>query len=75
MTTAVAMEKPDKHEAAKHDGFMKALVLRGPYHAVEHLPIPKPGYATHRYSLSEIVDAYELFSKQRDGVLKIAIKP
>ena len=30
---------------------------------------------THQYKLENIVDAYELFSNQRDGVLKIAIKP
>lgn len=30
---------------------------------------------THRFRLSEIVDAYELFSHQRDGVLKVAITP
>jgi len=30
---------------------------------------------THEYKLENIVEAYELFSNQRDGVLKIAIKP
>ncbi|AUH51549.1 alcohol dehydrogenase [Chromobacterium sp. ATCC 53434] len=30
---------------------------------------------THRYKLEQIVEAYELFSHQRDGVLKVAIKP
>lgn len=30
---------------------------------------------THRYGLDEIVAAYELFAHQRDGVLKIAIRP
>jgi len=30
---------------------------------------------THEYKLDNIVEAYELFSNQRDGVLKIAIKP
>ncbi len=30
---------------------------------------------THQFSLDAIVDAYELFSHQRDGVLKVAIKP
>ncbi len=28
---------------------------------------------THRFTLSEIVEAYDLFSHQRDGVLKVAI--
>ncbi len=30
---------------------------------------------THRYALDDIVAAYDLFSHQRDGVLKVAIKP
>jgi 2-desacetyl-2-hydroxyethyl bacteriochlorophyllide A dehydrogenase len=30
---------------------------------------------THSYPLNEITDAYELFSKQLDGVLKVAIRP
>lgn len=30
---------------------------------------------THQYKLDQIVDAYDLFANQRDGVLKVAIKP
>ncbi|MEQ5835255.1 NAD(P)-dependent alcohol dehydrogenase [Marinobacter sp. NFXS9] len=30
---------------------------------------------THRFRLDDIVDAYDLFSNQRDGVLKVAITP
>lgn len=30
---------------------------------------------THKYDLENIVEAYDLFMHQRDGVLKIAIKP
>ena len=30
---------------------------------------------THRFKLADIVNAYELFSHQRDGVLKVAITP
>jgi threonine dehydrogenase-like Zn-dependent dehydrogenase len=30
---------------------------------------------THRFKLDEIVSAYDLFSHQRDGVLKVAITP
>jgi threonine dehydrogenase-like Zn-dependent dehydrogenase len=30
---------------------------------------------THQFNLDDIVDAYELFANQRDGVLKVAIKP
>lgn len=30
---------------------------------------------THRFKLSEILEAYDVFSNQRDGVLKVAITP
>ena len=30
---------------------------------------------THRYKLDDIVEAYDLFAHQRDGVLKVAITP
>jgi threonine dehydrogenase-like Zn-dependent dehydrogenase len=30
---------------------------------------------THEYQLDDIAAAYELFANQRDGVLKVAIKP
>jgi threonine dehydrogenase-like Zn-dependent dehydrogenase len=30
---------------------------------------------THHYALDDIVAAYDLFANQRDGVLKVAIKP
>jgi threonine dehydrogenase-like Zn-dependent dehydrogenase len=30
---------------------------------------------THKYRLDDIVDAYDLFAHQHDGVLKVAIKP
>ena len=30
---------------------------------------------THRYKLDDVEAAYELFSNQRDGVLKVAITP
>lgn len=30
---------------------------------------------THQYDLDQIVEGYDLFANQRDGVLKIAIKP
>ena len=30
---------------------------------------------THRYSLENIVEAYDLFGSRRDGVLKVAIRP
>jgi threonine dehydrogenase-like Zn-dependent dehydrogenase len=30
---------------------------------------------THRYRLDDIVEAYDLFSQQRDGVMKVALTP
>ena len=33
------------------------------------------GLVTHRFKLDAIVEAYELFANQRDGVLKVAITP
>ena len=33
------------------------------------------GLVTHRYRLEDIEAAYDLFSHQRDGVLKVAITP
>jgi threonine dehydrogenase-like Zn-dependent dehydrogenase len=30
---------------------------------------------THRFSLDQIIEAYELFGSRRDGVLKVAIRP
>ncbi len=30
---------------------------------------------THRFSLGEILEAYDLFASRRDGVLKVAIRP
>jgi threonine dehydrogenase-like Zn-dependent dehydrogenase len=30
---------------------------------------------THRFALDDVREAYELFSRQRDGVLKVAMYP
>jgi threonine dehydrogenase-like Zn-dependent dehydrogenase len=30
---------------------------------------------THRFKLDDIVEAYDLFANQRDGVFKVAITP
>jgi alcohol dehydrogenase len=35
-------------------------------------PVP---LITHRFALDDIVEAYDLFSNRRDGVLKVAIRP
>jgi threonine dehydrogenase-like Zn-dependent dehydrogenase len=37
--------------------------------------IDTSGLVTHRFGLDEIVAAYDLFGHQRDGVLKVAIRP
>ena len=42
---------------------------------VLHKRIDLTPLLTHSYSLNEITDAYALFSKQLDGVLKVAIRP
>jgi threonine dehydrogenase-like Zn-dependent dehydrogenase len=34
-----------------------------------------PTLLTHRFPLSRIGEAYEIFSNRRDGVLKVAIVP
>ncbi len=36
---------------------------------------PIPSLVTHSFKLSQIEEAYDLFSNQRDGVMKIAISP
>jgi len=30
---------------------------------------------THEFKLEQIAEAYDLFANQRDGVLKVALKP
>lgn len=42
---------------------------------VESQRIDLAPLVTHRYALNDIGAAYELFANQRDGVLKVAIKP
>jgi alcohol dehydrogenase len=36
---------------------------------------PIASLVTHSYGLEQIVEAYDLFANQRDGVLKVAIRP
>ena len=33
------------------------------------------GMVTHRFKLADIEAAYDLFSHQRDGVMKVALRP
>ena len=36
---------------------------------------PFEALVTHSFSLDDIEEAYDLFGHQRDGVLKVAIRP
>lgn len=49
---------------------MGSLMRMVQHHRVDLAPL-----LTHRFSLNNIEDAYQLFSHQEDGVLKVAIKP
>jgi threonine dehydrogenase-like Zn-dependent dehydrogenase len=42
---------------------------------VRHGKLDLSRLITHRFALSEIEDAYDLFANQRDGVVKVAITP
>jgi threonine dehydrogenase-like Zn-dependent dehydrogenase len=42
---------------------------------VQHDRIDLTPLVTHRFALDDIVEAYELFSRQRDGVMKVALFP
>ncbi|MNF80127.1 NADP-dependent isopropanol dehydrogenase [compost metagenome] len=49
--------------------------MRRLMNVVESQRIDLAPLVTHRYALNDIGAAYELFANQRDGVLKVAIKP
>lgn len=42
---------------------------------ISHKRVDLKSMVTHRFKLSQIVEAYDLFANQRDGVLKVAITP
>ena len=42
---------------------------------VEHERVDFTPLITHHFSLEQLPDAYELFSRQADGVMKVAIHP
>jgi threonine dehydrogenase-like Zn-dependent dehydrogenase len=42
---------------------------------VAHRRVDLSPLVTHRFALANILDAYEIFSQQRDGVLKVALYP
>ena len=49
--------------------------MRRLLNVVESGRVDLSAMVTHTYALDDIVEAYDLFMHQRDGVLKIAIKP
>jgi threonine dehydrogenase-like Zn-dependent dehydrogenase len=49
---------------------MRRLMALVAAHRLDFRPL-----VTHRYALADILAAYDLFSHQRDGVLKVAIRP
>ena len=42
---------------------------------IEHRRVDLTPLVTHRFALDDILDAFALFSEQRDGVLKVALQP
>lgn len=42
---------------------------------VEHRRVDLTPLVTHRFRLEDIEEAYDLFSRQQDGVLKVALYP
>jgi threonine dehydrogenase-like Zn-dependent dehydrogenase len=42
---------------------------------IEHRRVDLRPLVTHHFALEDILEAYELFSHQRDGVLKVALHP
>lgn len=49
--------------------------MRRLMNVIESQRVDLSAMVTHTYALDDIVEAYDLFSNQRDGVLKVAIKP
>lgn len=42
---------------------------------IEHRRVDLSPLVTHQFALDDIEEAFELFSHQRDGVLKVALYP
>ena len=42
---------------------------------IEHRRVDLSPLVTHRFALDDIEEAFDLFSHQRDGVLKVALYP
>ena len=49
---------------------MRRLMAMVAHHRVDLSPL-----VTHHFALDDILEAYALFSQQRDGVLKVALYP
>ena len=49
---------------------MRRLMNMVSNHRIDLTPL-----ITHRFSLDEILDAYEVFGERRDGAIKVAIQP
>jgi threonine dehydrogenase-like Zn-dependent dehydrogenase len=49
--------------------------MRRLMHVIDSRRVDLAGLVTHRFKLDQIEEAYDLFSNQRDGVLKVAITP
>lgn len=57
-------------------GDKRLQIIRSGYPFIRsNLQLFRTSTVTHHYKLEDIVAAYDLFSNQRDGVLKVAIKP
>ena len=42
---------------------------------IEHRRVDLTSLVTHKFALDDIEEAFDLFSHQRDGVLKVALYP
>jgi hypothetical protein len=62
---------PDVIDTVKHDRFHRRRLLS----MVAHGRIDLTLLLTHAFTLEQLPEAYELFSRQADGVLKVGIYP
>jgi len=62
---------PDVIDTVKHDRFHRRRLLS----MVAHGRTDLTPLLTHAFTLEQLPEAYELFSRQSDGVLKVGIYP